>query len=295
MKSGAISFDRVEVSFSLDEENKPESVFFKTSKDAHKLIEEFMLLANRKVAEFIGNKKKKKPFVYRIHDVPDEQKLANLKQTVSSFGYSFNPSGKKISKEINSLLHACQGKREQNLIDTLTLRCMSKAVYTTQNIGHYGLAFSYYTHFTSPIRRYPDILVHRLLQTYLNGGDSESGNLIEEACEHSSQREQLATKAERDSIKYMQMVFMEDKIGKEFEGVISGVTERGLYIELIENKCEGMIRVIDINGDYFYFDVDRHALIGHRTKRVFQLGDPLRIRVKKVDLIKRFLDFVPVY
>ena len=295
MKSGAISFDRVEVSFSLDEENKPESVFFKTSKDAHKLIEEFMLLANRKVAEFIGNKKKKRPFVYRIHDVPDEQKLANLKQTVSSFGYSFNPSEKKISKEINSLLNACQGKREQNLIDTLTLRCMSKAVYTTRNIGHYGLAFSYYTHFTSPIRRYPDILVHRLLQTYLNGGESESGNLIEEACEHSSQREQLATKAERDSIKYMQMVFMEDKIGKEFEGVISGVTERGLYIELIENKCEGMIRVIDINGDYFYFDVERHALIGHRTKRVFQLGDPLRIRVKKVDLIKRFLDFVPVY
>ena len=295
MKSGAISFDRVEVSFNLDEENKPESVFFKTSKDAHKLIEEFMLLANRKVAEFIGNKKKKRPFVYRIHDVPDEQKLANLKQTVSSFGYSFNPSEKKISKEINSLLNACQGKREQNLIDTLTLRCMSKAVYTTRNIGHYGLAFSYYTHFTSPIRRYPDILVHRLLQTYLNGGESESGNLIEEACEHSSQREQLATKAERDSIKYMQMVFMEDKIGKEFEGVISGVTERGLYIELTENKCEGMIRVIDINGDYFYFDVERHALIGHRTKRVFQLGDPLRIRVKKVDLIKRFLDFVPVY
>ncbi|MDB3863074.1 ribonuclease R [Flavobacteriaceae bacterium] len=294
MKSGAISFDRVEVNFNLDHENKPESVFFKTSKDAHKLIEEFMLLANRKVAEFIGTKQKKFPFVYRIHDDPDEQKLANLKQTVSSFGYSFNLSEKKISKEINGLLLACQGKKEQNLIDTLTLRCMSKAIYTTDNIGHYGLAFSHYTHFTSPIRRYPDILVHRLLQSYLDGGAAAPVNLIEEACEHSSQREQLATKAERDSIKHMQMVFMEDKIGKDFDGVISGVTERGLYVELIENKCEGMIRAMDIKGDYFHFDMDRHALIGERTKKVYQLGDPLKIRVKKVNLIKRFLDFIPI-
>ncbi|MDA8948321.1 RNB domain-containing ribonuclease, partial [Flavobacteriaceae bacterium] len=294
MKSGAISFDRVEVNFNLDHENKPESVFFKTSKDAHKLIEEFMLLANRKVAEFIGTRQKKFPFVYRIHDDPDEQKLANLKQTVSSFGYSFNLSEKKISKEINGLLLACQGKKEQNLIDTLTLRCMSKAIYTTDNIGHYGLAFSHYTHFTSPIRRYPDILVHRLLQSYLDGGAAAPVNLIEEACEHSSQREQLATKAERDSIKHMQMVFMEDKIGKDFDGVISGVTERGLYVELIENKCEGMIRAMDIKGDYFHFDMDRHALIGERTKKVYQLGDPLKIRVKKVNLIKRFLDFIPI-
>jgi ribonuclease R/exosome complex exonuclease DIS3/RRP44 len=294
MELGAISFDRVEVDFKLDPENKPESVFFKTSKDAHKLIEEFMLLANRKVAEFIGKKRKNLPFVYRVHDDPDEQKLENLKQTVNSFGYSFSLSEKKISKEINGLLHACQGKREQNLIDTLALRCMSKAVYTTQNIGHYGLAFSYYTHFTSPIRRYPDILVHRLLQAYLEGGATESDFIIEEACKHSSYREQLATKAERDSIKHMQMVFMQDKIGQEFDGLISGVTERGLYVEIIENKCEGMIRAMDMREDFFHFDFERHALIGERTKKTYQLGDPIKIRVKKVDLLKRFLDFTPI-
>lgn len=294
MELGAISFDRVEVDFKLDPENKPEAVFFKTSKDAHKLIEEFMLLANRKVAEFIGKKRKNLPFVYRVHDDPDEQKLENLKQTVNSFGYSFSLSEKKISKEINGLLHACQGKREQNLIDTLALRCMSKAVYTTQNIGHYGLAFSYYTHFTSPIRRYPDILVHRLLQAYLEGGATESDFIIEEACKHSSYREQLATKAERDSIKHMQMVFMQDKIGQEFDGLISGVTERGLYVEIIENKCEGMIRAMDMREDFFHFDFERHALIGERTKKTYQLGDPIKIRVKKVDLLKRFLDFTPI-
>ena len=238
MKKGAISFDRVEVSFSLDEENKPEYVFFKSSKDANKLIEEFMLLANRKVAALIGNKKNKQAFVYRIHDDPDEEKLNNLKQTVRSFGYTFNLSEKNISKEINGLLLACHGTKEQNLIDTLTLRCMSKAVYTTQNIGHYGLAFSHYTHFTSPIRRYPDVLVHRLLQMYLDGESSAKESTLEEACEHSSQREQLATKAERDSIKHMQMVFMEDKVGQEYDGVISGVTDRGIYVEIVENKCE---------------------------------------------------------
>ena len=192
------------------------------------------------------------------------------------------------------MLHACQGKREQNLIDTLALRCMSKAVYTTQNIGHYGLAFSYYSHFTSPIRRYPDILVHRLLQTYLEGGATESVFIIEEACKHSSYREQLATKAERDSIKHMQMVFMQDKVGQEFDGLISGVTERGLYVEIIENKCEGMIRALDMREDFFHFDFERHALIGERTKKTYQLGDPIKIRVKKVNLIKRFLDFIPI-
>ena len=294
MKFGALSFDRVEVNFNLDDENKPESVYFKSSKEAHKLIEEFMLLANNKVADFIEKKQNKRPFVYRIHDDPEEEKLTKLKHTVSSFGYSFNLSEKKISKEINSLLSACQGKREQNLIDTLTLRCMSKAKYTTKNIGHYGLAFKNYTHFTSPIRRYPDILVHRLLQRYLDGEAAKSEDLLEEACEHSSQREQLATKAERDSIKHMQMLFMEDKVDQEFNGIISGVTERGLYVELIENKCEGMIRVMDIKGDYFHFDNDQHALIGERTKKFYQLGDPLRIRVKKVNLIKRFLDFAPI-
>ena len=294
MKKGAISFDRVEVNFNLNQDNKPDSVFFKSSKDANKLIEEFMLLANRKVATFIGSQQKKFPFVYRVHDDPDEQKLVNLRQTVSTFGYSFNPTTKGINKEINNLLLSCQGKKEQNLIDTLTLRCMSKAEYTTENIGHYGLAFSHYTHFTSPIRRYPDVLVHRLLQTFLDKGPPVSEVALEEACEHSSQREQLATKAERDSIKHMQMVFMEDKVGQEFEGVISGVTDRGLYVELIENKCEGMIRTVDLKDDYFYFDMDRHALIGDRTKKVYQLGDPIKIEVKKVNIIKRFLDFVPI-
>ena len=294
MKNGAISFDRVEVNFHLDEENNPDSVYFKTSKDAHKLIEEFMLLANKKVAAFINTLQPIPPFVYRIHDDPDEQKLFNLKQTISPFGYSFNPNKKNVSSEINGLLLACNGKREQNLIDTLTLRCMSKAEYSTENIGHYGLAFSYYTHFTSPIRRYPDVMVHRLLQTYLDKKPYPSKQTIEEACQHASQREQLATRAERDSIKYMQMVFMEDKVGQHFEGVISGVTDRGLYVELTENKCEGMIRIIDIKGDFYHYDDRQHAFIGERTKKVFQLGDTITIKVKKVNILRRFLDFIPV-
>ena len=294
MKNGAISFDRVEVNFHLDEENNPDSVYFKTSKDAHKLIEEFMLLANKKVAAFINTLQPLPPFVYRIHDDPDEQKLFNLKQTISPFGYSFNPNKKNVSSEINGLLLACNGKREQNLIDTLTLRCMSKAEYSTENIGHYGLAFSHYTHFTSPIRRYPDVMLHRLLQTYLDKKPYPSKQTIEEACQHASQREQLATRAERDSIKYMQMVFMEDKVGQHFEGVISGVTDRGLYVELIENKCEGMIRIIDIKGDFYHYDDRQHAFIGERTKKVFQLGDTITIKVKKVNILRRFLDFIPV-
>ena len=294
MKNGAISFDRVEVNFNLDDDDKPESVFFKTSKDAHKLIEEFMLLANRKVASFISKKQPAPPFVYRTHDDPDEQKLLNLKHTIAPFGYSFNPGKKNISSEINGLLSACNGKREQNLIDTLTLRCMSKAEYTTNNIGHYGLAFSHYTHFTSPIRRYPDVMVHRLLQTYLDNKPHPTQQTIEEACKHSSQREHLATKAERDSIKYMQMIFMKEKVGQHFEGVISGVTERGLYVEIIENKCEGMIRVIDIKGDFFNYDDQQHALIGERTKKTYQLGDTINIKVKKVNILRRFLDFVPI-
>jgi ribonuclease R/exosome complex exonuclease DIS3/RRP44 len=294
MKNGAISFDRVEVNFNLNSDNKPDSVFFKTSKDAHKLIEEFMLLANKRVALFIGKMNPSPPFVYRVHDDPDEEKLFNLKQTIKPFGYSFNPKGKNISSEINNLLKLSSGKKEQNLIDTLAVRCMAKAEYTTHNIGHYGLAFAHYTHFTSPIRRYPDVLVHRLLDQYLNKNFKVSQASIEEACSHSSQREQLATKAERDSIKYMQMVYMEDKVGHHYEGVISGVTERGIYVEIIENKCEGMIRVIDLKGDYYHFVQDQHAFIGERTKKVYQLGDTLKIKVKKVNVLKRFLDFVPI-
>ena len=294
MDSGAISFDRVEVGFNLDDRNKPEKVFFKSSKDSNKLIEEFMLLANKKVAAFIGKQKPAYPFVYRIHDDPDEEKLYNLKQTISAFGYSFNPKGKNVSKEINKLLKDCNGSREQNMIDTLTLRTMSKAEYTTNNIGHYGLAFSHYTHFTSPIRRYPDVLVHRLLHSFIEKKRGQQQQALEEACKHSSQREQLATKAERDSIKYMQIIFMEDKVGLEFNGIISGVTDRGMYVEIIENKCEGMIRLVDLKEDYFNFDMQNHAIVGERTKKSYRLGDPIRIKVSKVNAIRRFLDFIPV-
>jgi len=294
MKSGAISFDRVEVNFNLKEDNTPESVFFKTSKDANKLIEEFMLLANKQVARFAGKRDKPLPMVYRIHDEPDPDKLNNLQTVVAGFGYKLNLKTKNVSQSINKLLLDTQGKQEQNMIDTLTIRCMSKAEYTTQNIGHYGLAFDYYAHFTSPIRRYPDVMVHRLLAQHLNKEKWPSIDLIEEASIHSSQREQLATKAERDSIKFMQIKFMENHIGEEFDGVISGVTDRGIYVEIIENKCEGMVRIKDVPGDYYFFDDRNHALIGERTKKIYQLGDLVKVTVAKADLIKRHLDFTMV-
>ena len=292
MTNGALSFDRVEVKFNLDEENHPESIFFKSSKDAHKLVEEFMLLANRRVAEFIGKQKPKKPFIYRVHDTPDEEKLTNLKSIASKLGYQLNIEAKQVNESLNNLLKETHGKKEQELIDTLTIRCMSKAIYTSDNIGHYGLAFEYYTHFTSPIRRYPDVLVHRLLEFYMSGENKINSDALEEACIHSSNKEQLATKAERDSIKYMQVKFMEDKIEQSFEGVISGVTERGMYVELMANKCEGMVKISEIKGDYFVYDEQSHSLIGDRTKRIYQLGDSVFIIVKKADLIKRQLDFI---
>jgi ribonuclease R len=292
MKEGALSFDRVEVKFNLDQENNPESIFFKTSKDAHKLVEEFMLLANRRVAEYIGKQKPKKPFVYRVHDLPDEDKLKNLKTIATSLGYQLNLDTHRVNDSLNNLLKESHGQKEQQLIDTLTIRCMSKAVYTINNIGHYGLAFQYYTHFTSPIRRYPDVLVHRLMESYLNGQDQINPILLEEACVHSSNREQLATKAERDSIKYMQVKFMEDKIDQSFEGVISGVTERGIYVEIVENKCEGMVKISEIKGDYYVYDEKRHRLIGERTQKSYQLGDPVVVVVKKADIMKRQLDFI---
>jgi ribonuclease R len=292
MSNGALSFDRVEVKFNLDQENNPESIFFKSSKDAHKLVEEFMLLANRRVAEFIGKQKPKKPFVYRVHDLPDEDKLGNLKTIANNLGYQLNLETKQINASLNNLLKETHGQKEQELIDTLTIRCMSKAVYTIDNIGHYGLAFDYYTHFTSPIRRYPDVLVHRLLEYYLEGQESINAVALEEACTHSSNREQLATKAERDSIKYMQVKFMENKIDQYFEGVISGVTDRGIYVEIIENKCEGMVKISEIKGDYFVYDDKTHSLVGERTSKVYQLGDPVGVIVKKADLVKRQLDFI---
>jgi ribonuclease R/exosome complex exonuclease DIS3/RRP44 len=295
MKQGAISFDRVEVKFNLDEEANPVGVFFKTSKDANKLIEEFMLLANRKVAEFIGSHKGKasnKTFIYRVHDEPNDEKLASLQNIISKFGYKINTDTKESTSEsLNQLLSDVNGKAESNMIETLTIRTMSKAVYTTQNIGHYGLAFDYYSHFTSPIRRYPDVMTHRLLQHYLDGGDTPKALPYEEKCKHSSHREELASKAERSSIKYMQVNYMQDHKDEVFDGVITGVTEWGIYVEISANKCEGMVRIRDIKSDYYIFDEKQYAIVGQSTKNIYQLGDTVKIKVKKTDLERKHLDF----
>ncbi len=295
MKHGAISFDKMEVKFQLDDDFNPIGVYVKESKDANKLIEEFMLLANRSVAEFIGKqreKNKEKTFVYRIHDEPNIDKLIALQDIITKFGYQIQTDTKKhTSDSLNKLLADVHGKAESNMVETLTIRSMSKAIYTTKNIGHYGLAFDYYTHFTSPIRRYPDVMVHRLLQHYLDGGKSVNAEIYEEKCKHSSEREYMATKAERDSIKYMQVKYMQDHKDKQFTGVISGVTEWGIYVEIIENKCEGMVRIKDIKGDYYIFDEKQYALIGQVTKTKYQLGDEVTVNVKSTDLVRKFLDF----
>ena len=292
MKDGAISFDKAEVKFNLDEANNPVGVFFKTSKDANKLIEEFMLLANRKVSEFIGKQSPQKTFIYRTHDEPDDQKLAGLQRIVSQFGHQLNFKNRETTTQsLNTLLKNVKGTKEQNLVDTLTIRCMSKAAYSTKNIGHYGLAFDYYSHFTSPIRRYPDVMAHRLLQHYLDGNKTTNEGVYEEKCKHASNMEYLATKAERDSIKYMQVKYMQDHKEDTFLGVISGVTEWGMYVEIIENKCEGMIRIRDIKGDFYRFDAEEFALIGEKTKTKYQLGDEIEVRVKQADLVKKHLDF----
>ncbi len=304
-KNGAVKFDREELHFDIDADGHPTRAYFKKSTDATQLIEEFMLLANRTVAESIGKRKEEKgekkenskkaakTFVYRIHDQPDPQKLESLRQVVAPFGYKLKTSGTKgaISRSLNALMDEATGQREQKLIETVALRAMMKAKYSTHNIGHYGLAFDYYTHFTSPIRRYPDTMVHRLLTRYQDGGRSANKEHYEELCEHSSDMEQTAQNAERDSIKYKMVEFMADKIGEEFDGHISGIQSYGIYVEIDENHCEGMVPMHDLRGDYYEFDEAHYCLIGRRHHTKYQLGDPVRIKVARANLEKRQLDF----
>lgn len=297
-KNGAISFESEEVKFHLDEKGKPLGVYTKERKDAHKLIEDFMLLANRKVAEYIGKqgKGKNKPtFIYRFHDTPNPETLTTFSQFALRFGHKLSiKTDKEAAKSLNALLTKIEGEREQNLLTTLAIRSMAKAIYTTKNTSHYGLAFDYYTHFTSPIRRYPDVMVHRLLQFYLKGGKKINAEHYEKMAEHSSQMEKRAADAERASIKYKQAEFLEDQIGVEYTGIVSGVTEWGMYVEIQENKCEGMVRLRDITDDFYTLDEKNYTIIGQRKKKKYQLGDEVQIKVKKVDLEKRQIDFTLV-
>ena len=298
-ENGSVEFDRVEVRFDIDETGHPVGVYFKESKDANKLIEEFMLLANRTVAAAIGRpdgKRKAKAFVYRIHDMPDPGKLADLSKIARTFGYKVKETGssRQVNRSINQMLVAVKGRGEENFLSTLAIRSMAKAVYTTTNVGHYGLGFDYYTHFTSPIRRYPDMMVHRLLERYLAGGRSVNLQKLEELCKHSSDMEQLAANAERASIKYKQVEYMADHMGEVYEGVISGVTEWGLFVEISDNKCEGLVPVRDLADDYYDFDENNYCLVGRRRGVRYRLGDPIRVKVARAALDKKQLDFVLV-
>lgn len=294
-KHGAMEFDRAEVKFNLDENGHPVSVYHKVSKDANKLIEELMLLANRTVAAAIGKveaRRKAKAFVYRVHDKPDDNKLADLARLAATFGYKIKTQGsaREVNRSLNKMLVDIKGRGEENLLSTLAIRCMAKAVYSTTNIGHYGLCFDYYTHFTSPIRRYPDMMVHRLLAKYLSGGRSVSLEKLEEQCDHSSRMEQTAAAAERASVKYKQVEFLADHLGEEFAGVISGVTEWGLYIELAENMCEGLIPIRNLGYDYFEFDERNYRLYGRCTGISFRLGDEVVVKVARADVKQRLID-----
>lgn len=295
--TGAISFEREEVKFQLDDEARPIGVYLKEQKESNQLIEEFMLLANKKVAEFIGKptEGKARTFVYRIHGEPNEDKLSTFALFIKRFGYQLQTkSKKKIAESMNNLLSSVNGKAEQSVIETLAVRTMAKAEYSTKNIGHYGLAFDYYTHFTSPIRRYPDMMVHRLLAHYLDGGKSVDEATYEEMCKHSSEREQLATSAERTSIKYKQVEFMQDNVGKVFEGVISGVTQWGIYVELNDSKCEGMVSVRSLTDDFYEYDEAEYAVIGHRNKKRYTMGDKVTVKVLAANMEKRQLDYALV-
>ncbi|WP_312420129.1 ribonuclease R [Epilithonimonas sp.] len=296
IRNGAITFDRTEVRFNLDENNKPIGVYFKVSKDSNHLIEEFMLLANKKVSEFISLNKRNEPtgntFIYRIHDDPDPAKLTALRDFVGTFGYKMDLANtQKVAESLNKLLSDVKGKGEENMIETLAMRSMSKAVYSTDPIGHYGLGFEYYSHFTSPIRRYPDLIAHRLLQHYLDGGKSPNKEVVEEQAKHCSAMERLASEAERESIKFMQVKFMEDHVGEVFSGVISGVAEYGFWVEIPENGAEGMIKLRDLVDDSYSLDAKNYAIIGSRTGNTYQLGDEVKIKVVKANLIAKQLDF----